>query len=192
MEPQSEMSRQFLATEATLFLSGSSDRKVQVMPDSDWLIPINTPFSLVQWSDQQQPHLTPPVKPPMRNTKVEVPRTPSISDTGPCHNPVTPVVRDTGRCQPPVTPVQTRASVTSLGTPDKASPGLHPDILAVLSWQNEQLAALQVSHHCVCYPRDQWNVYENKFHVHQRQAQTDQTDHLTIFLPYPAPNLTLS
>ena len=36
------MSRQFLATEATLFLSGSSDglqpRKVQVMPASDWLI----------------------------------------------------------------------------------------------------------------------------------------------------------
>ena len=37
------MSRQFLATEATLFLSGGSSdglqpRKVQVMPASDWLI----------------------------------------------------------------------------------------------------------------------------------------------------------
>lgn len=36
------MSRQFLATEATLFLSGGSDslqpRKVQVIPASDWLI----------------------------------------------------------------------------------------------------------------------------------------------------------
>ena len=135
------MSRQFLATEATLFLSGGSSdglqpRKVQVMPASDWLIPSNTHFSLVQWSDQQQPRMTsalpmtPPVKPQMRSVEAEVPRT--------------PVASDIIRCQPPVTPVQTRPSVTSLDTPDKASPSLHPDILAVLSWQNEQLSALQV------------------------------------------------
>ena len=135
------MSRQFLATEATLFLSGGSSdglqpRKVQVMPASDWLIPSNTHFSLVQWSDQQQPRMTsalpmtPPVKPQMRSVEAEVPRT--------------PVASDIIRCQPPVTPVQTRPSVTSLDTPNKASPSLHPDILAVLSWQNEQLSALQV------------------------------------------------
>ena len=140
------MSRQFLATEATLFLSGGSSdglqpRKVQVMPASDWLIPSNTHFSLAQWSDQQQPRMTsalpmtPPVKPQMRNAEAEVPRTPVASDT---------VTSDIIRCQPPVTPVQTRPSVTSLDTPDKASPSLHPDILAVLSWQNEQLSALQV------------------------------------------------
>ena len=140
------MSRQFLATEATLFLSGGSSdglqpRKVQVMLASDWLIPSNTHFSLVQWSDQQQPRMTsalpmtPPVKPQTRYVEAEVPRTPVASDT---------VTSDIIRCQPPVTPVQTRPSVTSLDTPDKASPSLHPDILAVLSWQNEQLSALQV------------------------------------------------
>jgi len=134
LEPQSEMSRQFLATEATLFLSGGS---------SDGLQPRK-----VQWSDQQPrltsaPPMTPPVKPPMRNTEVEVTRTPGVSDTGASHAPGTPVVRNTVRCQPPVTPVQARASVTSLNTPDQASPSLHPDILAVLSWQNEQLSALQ-------------------------------------------------
>ena len=79
--------------------------------------------------------MTPPVKPQMRNVEAEVPRTPVASDT---------VTSDIIRCQPPVTPVQTRPSVTSLDTPDKASPSLHPDILAVLSWQNEQLSALQV------------------------------------------------
>ena len=117
-------------------------------------------LSLVQWSDQQPrltsaPPMTPPVKPPMRNTEVEVTRTPGVSDTGASHAPGTPVVRNTVRCQPPVTPVQARASVTSLNTPDQASPSLHPDILAVLSWQNEQLSALQVSHHF--YPRDPCN-----------------------------------
>ena len=79
--------------------------------------------------------MTPPVKPQMRNVEAEVPRTPVASDT---------VTSHTIRCQPPVTPVQTRPSVTSVDTPDKASPSLHPDILAVLSRQNEQLSALQV------------------------------------------------
>jgi len=135
LEPQSEMSRQFLATEATLFLSGGS---------SDSLQPRK-----VQWSDQQQPRLTcappvtTPVKPPVRNVEAEAPRTPAMSDTVRSYAPVTPVTSETGRGQTPVTPVQARASLTSLATSDKASPGLHPDILAVLSWQNEQLTALQ-------------------------------------------------
>ena len=116
------MSLQFLATEATLFLSGGS---------SDGLQPRK-----VQWSDQQQPRMTsappmsPPVKPPARGMEAEVTRTPG-----------------------PVTPVQSRTKVGSpgsLGTPEQltaAAPGLgvHPDILAVLSWQKEQLTALQVS-----------------------------------------------
>jgi hypothetical protein len=74
--------------------------------------------------------MSPPVKPQVREMEAGVTRTPG-----------------------PVAPVQIRTSVGSLGslgTPDQltaAAPGLgvHPDILAVLSWQKEQLTALQVS-----------------------------------------------
>ena len=62
--------------------------------------------------------------------------------------------------QPPVTPVQARASLTSLATPDKA--GLHPDILAVLSWQNEQLTALQVRSLSDCDPLGKYFVLQDQ------------------------------
>ena len=84
-----------------------------------------------------------------------------MSEAVKCPAPVTPVISEV-RGQPPVTPVQTRASLTSLGTPDKASPGLHPDILAVLSWQNEQLTALQVNLYSLHYPRDEFNCSRTK------------------------------
>ena len=86
-----------------------------------------------------------------------------MSEAVKCPAPVTPVISEV-RGQPPVTPGQTRASLTSLGTPDKASPGLHPDILAVLSWQNEQLTALQVnSYHCHCNPQNRdFNVFQDQ------------------------------
>ena len=146
LQPQSDLSRQFNRTEATLFLSGSS---------SD-LLPRK-----VQWSDQQSAqspgssHHHPPPPAAAVGGGVESHKsaytvshqTPPTSQPAYRHNspPLPPRVP-----QPHQSPVLAAPDPPRYETPP-ASRGLeadwrspvHPDILAVLNWQNEQLARLQ-------------------------------------------------
>ena len=106
--PQSDLSRQFHRTEATLFLNGSN---------SD-LLPRK-----VQWSDQQ-----------------------AETDTESLTLRQPPASPDSVSQQPQYAPQYQTPPAASSGaarTGEVLQSPVHPDILAVLNWQNEQLARLQ-------------------------------------------------
>ena len=137
LQPQSDLSRQFNRTEATLFLSGSSS---EFLPRK------------VQWSDQQSPqtpvssHNLPP-PPPQTPPCPASYQSPTLSQ--PAHTIKSPPVAPQPQSyQSPVfAPPACRAVETDWRSPvlsqPQPQPQVHPDILAVLNWQNEQLARLQ-------------------------------------------------
>ena len=171
LQPQSDLSQQFHRTEATLFLNGSSDsngRKVQwsdqqpqpsaSKPSSSYppptaaFIPPSdqspTPTSIPS-SSHQTPvsHRIPFSVPPLHQTPARISK-PPLTASNPDHEILHPPNNYTS---PQATrPRQSRefspqvAKLSPMPSSDLQQPAnVHPDILAVLSWQNDQLTRLQ-------------------------------------------------
>ena len=125
--PQSDLSRQFHRSEATLFLSGSNS---DILPRK------------VQWSDQQSE---------TQNVATQYPASVSRPSSA-SQSPVTFSQPPSSVSQSPATVLPPSASFVQQTPPagnrggsqqpEWSSP-VHPDILAVLNWQNDQLARLQ-------------------------------------------------